>query len=558
MGARRETTMTVNLTQLEAWMRAGDEYEHLEFKEAKNSFSFDKLAKYCAALANESGGVMILGISRSIPRYVTGSQAFRNLIKMRAKLTEALQLRINAEELQHPDGRVVVFQVPSRPLGLPLAYKGTYWMRRGEELVPMTEDMLRRIFDETTPDYSATICPDATVDDLDPKAIKQFQAAWQRKSGKIAISRLAPDQLLADAELAVDGGITYAALILLGKRRSLALHLPNAEVVFEYRSTQGSIKYSQREEFRAGAFLYLDKLWELINARNDVQQIRQGLFMYDVPLFNEGAIREALLNAVSHRDYRLAGSIFVRQYPQYLEIVSPGGFPPGITADNMLWRQHPRNRRVVENLARCGLVERSGQGADRMYESCITEGKELPDFTGTDKYQVSLRLEGQVRDPQFVEFLQEFVANRPSALGIEDLLVLDLVSREAPIPKSLKPRLGVLVEEGALERVGRGRGTRYLLSKRYYRLSGRRGEYTRRKGLDRETNKALLMKHIEDNSREGSPLRDLCTVLHALSQAQVQTLLRELKADKRIHVLGRTRAGRWFPGSDSTGDSDAE
>jgi len=550
--------MTISLAQLEAWMQAGDEGEHLEFKEAKNSFSFDKLAKYCAALANELGGVMILGISRSTPRCVTGSQAYRNLIKTRAKLTEALRLRIGAEELQHPDGRVVAFHVPSRPLGLPIPYKGTYWMRRGEELVPMTEDMLRRIFDETTPDYSATICPDATVDDLDPEAIKWFQTAWQRKSGKTAINKLAPDRLLADTELAIDGGITYAALILLGKRRSLALHLPNAEVVFEYRSAKGSIEYSQREELRVGAFLYLDKLWELINARNDVQQIRQGLFMYDIPSFNEGAVREALLNAVSHRDYRLAGSIFVRQYPQCLEIVSPGGFPPGITSDNILWRQHPRNRRVVENMARCGLVERSGQGADRMYESCITEGKKLPDFTGTDEHQVSLSLEGQVRDPQFVEFLQEFVADRPSALGIEDLLVLDLVSREAPIPESLKPRLGVLVEEGALERVGRGRGTRYLLSKRYYRLSGRRGEYTRRRGLDRETNKALLMKHIEDNTREGSPLRDLCTVLPMLSQAQVQTLLRELKADKQIHVLGRTKAGRWFLGSGSTGDSDAE
>ena len=558
MGARREAMMTVNLAQLEEWMQAGDEHEHLEFKEAKNSFSFEKLAKYCTALANESGGVMILGISRGIPRYVTGSQACRKLINTRAKLTEVLRLRIDAEDLQHPDGRVVVFRVPSRPLGLPILYKGTYWMRRGEELVPMTEDMLRRIFDETTPDYSATICPDATVDDLDPEAIKEFQAAWQRKSGRIAISRLAPGQLLADAELAVDGGITYAALILLGKRRSLALYLPNAEVVFEYRSTQGLIEYSQREEFRVGAFLYLDKIWELINARNDVQQIRQGLFMYDVPSFNEGAVREALLNAVSHRDYRLAGSIFVRQYPQYLEIVSPGGFPPGITADNILWRQHPRNRRVVENLARCGLVERSGQGADRMYEACITEGKELPDFSGTDEYQVSLSLEGQVRDPQFVEFLQEFIADRPSSLGVEDLLILNLVSREAPIPDSLKPRLGVLVAEGALERVGRARGTRYLLSERYYRLSGRRGEYTRRRGLDRETNKALLMKHVKDNLREGSPLRDLCTVLPTLSQAQVQTLLRELKTDKQIYVLGRTKAGRWFPVSGFTGDSDAE
>lgn len=550
--------MTVSLTQLELWLQAEHEDEHLEFKEAKRVFRLEQLAKYCAALANERGGVMILGVSHSTPRHVTGSQAFRNLINTRARLTETLRLRIDAEELQHPEGRVVVFQVPSRPLGLPIPYQGTYWMRRGEELVPMTEDMLRRIFDETVPDYSATICPNASLDDLDPEAIEWLQTAWRRKTGNTAISRLSPEQLLSDTDLTVDEGVTYAALILLGRRRALSHYLSHAEVIFEYRSGEGSIEYAQREEYREGTLLYLDKLWDLINSRNDVQPIRHGLFMYDVPTFNEDAVREALLNAVSHRDYRLAGSVFVRQYPQRLEIVSPGGFPPGITADNILWRQHPRNRRIAENLARCGLVERSGQGADRMYESCITEGKALPDFTGTDEHQVSLSLEGQIRDPQFVEFLQEFVADRPSPPSTQDLLVLDLVSRDVAIPEFLRHHLGGLVEEGALERVGRGRGTRYLLAQRYYRMVGRKGEYTRRRGLDRDTNKALLLKHIENNRREGSPLRELRNVLPMLSSAQVQTLLRELRADGRIHVRGRTKAGRWFPGADFGEDSNAE
>jgi len=548
--------MSVSLSQLQMWMHAEDEDEHLEFKEASSSFGFDKLAKYCAALANEQGGTMILGISRTIPRHVTGSQAFLDLISTRARLTEALRLRIDAEEVQHPNGRVVVFQVPSRPIGLPIAYQGMYWMRRGEELVPMTEDMLRRIFEETTPDYSATICPNASLDDLDSEATERFRAAWARKTGNAAIAGLALEQLLMDAELASDGAVTYAALVLLGRGRALARHLPNAEVIFEYRNREGTIEYAQREEYRKGAFLFLDELWGLVNSRNEVQPIRRGLFMDDVPTFNEGAVREALLNAIGHRDYRLAGSVFVRQYPQRLEIVSPGGFPSGVTPDNILWRQHPRNRRIAEALARCGLVERSGQGADRIYAACISEGKPLPDFTGTDEHQVSLSLAGQIRDPQFVEYLQEFVADRPSPLGIQDLLVLDLVSRDVAIPEPLKPRLFVLVEEGALERVGRGRGTRYLLARRYYRLAGRKGEYTRRRGLDRDTNKTLLLKHIVENKQEGSPLLELRGVLPMLSVAQVQTLLRELKRDEKIHVRGRTRAGRWFPGPG--GDPHAE
>lgn len=539
--------MTVSAEQFQRWLTSQED-EHLEFKEAKKSYSYEKLVKYCTALANEGGGTIILGISSKIPRQIVGSRAFLNLTKTKAHLTEELHLRIEAEELLHPAGRVVVFRVPSRPLGRAIAYKGTYWMRRGEELVPMTEDMLRRIFAETTPDYSATICPDATSEDLDPDAIEWFRRAWQRKSRNSAIDDLSVGQLLTDSELTVDGAITYAALILLGTESALARYLPQVEVIFEYRASDDSIGYAQREEYRRGFFLYLDDLWELINSHNDIQPIRQGLFVFDVPTFNEFAVREAILNAVSHRDYRLAGSIFVRQYPKRLEIISPGGFPPGVTPDNLLWRQYPRNRRIAETLARCGLVERSGQGADRIYKTCIEEGKSVPDFTGTDDYQVSITLSGQIRDPQFVQYLQEIAAERSSPFSTEDLLVLHLISREETIPEHLKPRLPALLEEGAIERVGRGRGVRYLLARRYYRMIGKGGTYTRKKGLDKETNKALLLKHINDNQDRGSPLHELLDVLPMLSRNQVQRLLRELKAAGQVHNRGRTRGARWFPG----------
>ncbi len=86
--------------------------------------------------------------------------------------------------------------------------------------------------------------------------------------------------------------------------------------------------------------------------------------------------------------------------------MSPGGFPAGITPENILDRQLPRNRRITDALARCRLVERAGQGADRIFESSIREGKGLPDFIHTDTWQVSLTLHGQLRDPRFVRFLE--------------------------------------------------------------------------------------------------------------------------------------------------------
>ena len=153
--------------KLQEWMDA-DEGEHLEFKEAKANFHFDKLLKYCAALANEGGGHFILGVTDKKPRRVVGSQAFADLQRAKAGLIERLRLRIDAEELAHPDGRIVVITVPSRPLGMPITVEGAYWMRSGQDLAPMTPDLLKRIFDEAEPDFSAKVCQEAGIADLEP------------------------------------------------------------------------------------------------------------------------------------------------------------------------------------------------------------------------------------------------------------------------------------------------------------------------------------------------------------------------------------------------------
>ena len=540
--------MTVSMQELQTWMNAKED-EHLEFKEAKPGFNFERLLKYCVAFANEGGGRLILGVTDKRPRTVVGSRAFRNLERTKADLTQHLRLRLDVEEIQHPDGRVLVFQVPSRPIGVPMEYLGAYWMRSGESLLPMTPDLLRQIFAETSPDFSAEICAPAQQDDLDPDAVEVLRQLWQRKSPNQDISNRAPDQLLADAELIVDGGVTYAALVLLGTREALGKHLAQAELVFEYRSDEAPGPAAERREFRQGFLSVLDDVWRFVNKRNDRQHFQQGLFVSDLPTFDERVVREAVLNAVSHRDYRHGGSVFVRQYPRRIEIVSPGGFPFGITPENALWRQNPRNRRIAEVLAKCGLVERAGQGFDLIFRECIRQSKPLPDFSHTDAHEVGLTLHGDIQDPEFLLFLEEIGREQVAAFGLDEFLVVDLVHREQRVPDSLKSRVEHLMEQGIIERVGRGRGVRLLLSRRFYRHIGKAGVYTRKRGPDSETNKELLLKHIQDNRREGSPLRELVQVLPALSRAEVQNLLRGLRHEGRIHNVGRTKATRWYPGT---------
>ncbi|HVA48208.1 MAG TPA: ATP-binding protein [Pirellulales bacterium] len=531
--------------QIEEWLRT-KEGEHLEFKEAKSNFHFEKLVKYCAALANEGGGSIVLGVTDRRPRKVVGSQAFADLERTKAGLIEKLRLRIDAQEIVRPDGRVLVFTAPSRPIGVPVAVDGAYWMRAGEDLAPMTPDMLRRIFDEAGPDFSAEICAKAAMADLDPAAIESLRRRWAKHSGNKALSKRPADKLLRDAELVLPGGVTYAALILLGSRAALGRFLAQAEVVFEYRSTPRPGPANQREEFRQAFFSFDDRVWELVDLRNDKQHFQERLVMHPVPTFSEIAVREALLNAVSHRDYRHPGSVFVRQFPRRIEIVSPGGFPPGITPDNILDQQSPRNRRIAETFARCGLIERSGQGADRIVEQCVRHGQPLPDYSRSDAHQVWLTLDGEIRDENFLKFLERVGDETLATLDPHDFLILGLIASGKRLPVELQPQVPKLLELGILDRTGRGKP---LLSRKLSGATKGRSPDAQRRLDARAQNRARLLDHLESHAEDGRAMDDLLAEFPAVSRSTIKRLLDELRAEGLIHAVGAKRLARWFPGA---------
>jgi len=531
-------------------MQADTEDEHVEFKEAKNNLHSGDLPEYCCALANEGGGKLILGVTNKKPRQVVGSRAYRepHLVTKREELYSELGIRVETQIIRHPDGPVIVFNIPPHHLGLPIRYKGTYWMRSGEQLVPMSDDMLKRIYAEATPDFSAQVCAEATFADLAPEAIEEFRKRWMQKSGNKRLAALEPERLLADAELVVDGGVTIAALVLFGARQALGRHLAQAEVIFEYRSRQGAIRYQDRKAYREAFFTYYDDLWNTINLRNEVHQYQEGLFRRDIWAFNGVVIREAILNAVSHRDYRRGDSTMVLQTPDALHVISDGGLPEGITVENILNKRSWRNRLIAESFEKCGLVERSGQGMDLMFEQSIIEAKLPPDFTGTDAHKVSVTLSANVENPVFLRFLEQVNREQAEHLILADLLVLDRVRRHQSIPDNLRGNLRRLRERGIVEARGRARGTTYLLSEKYYAFVGQSGTYTRELGLDRETCKELLLSHIQRHADDGTRLSELVQVLPDKTYEHVRWLIYGLRDEGLTHSTGRGRGARWFPG----------
>ncbi|MCC7072856.1 MAG: putative DNA binding domain-containing protein [Deltaproteobacteria bacterium] len=536
--------MTTTPARLGEWLEAR-ETEHLEFKEARNGFNFDDVKRYVAALANEGGGHLVLGVTRTMPRVACGSQAFGDLNDLKHRLYQVFRRRIDVEALDVEGKRVVVISAPARPRGEALQVDGAYLMRAGESLVPMTGDQLRRIFDETTPDVS-TEGTLATFADLDPAAIATLLRMWAQKSADAGRTTMAPADALRDLGLLQEGKVTRAALILLGSPQALRQHQANAELIWEFRHHDAAIEHDRRLEWRQPFLLVLDQVWGAIASRNDVEHLQEGLFMRDIPVLREDVVREAVLNAVCHRDYRVPGSVFITQWPRRLVVESPGGLPPGVTVENIVSQRQPRNRLLAETLQHLGLVERSGQGMDKMFRSTISDGKPPPDFAGTDEHRVVLTLNGSVQDPRFLQFLERVGQETLATFSATDFILLDHVRRGAPVPELARSRIGALIEQGVVERVGK----KLILSKRLYAFLGERGTYTRKRGLDRETQKALLEKHLREvAAADGARLEELRQVLGPATRgSHTQNLLRELKREGRAHLVGRTNAARWYPG----------
>lgn len=527
----------------------------LEFKSARASYEFDKLVNYCVALANECGGTMILGVTDKRPRTVVGTSAFPEPGEMEASLHRVFNHRIPVEEFFHEGKRVLIIHVPSRLPGTAWQHDGKYLKRAGDALVPMGDQELRAIFSETGPDFTAEIVPRAGLGDLQPEAIAEFRKRWQKKSGNARLATMADEQILQDCSLIEGAGITYAALILLGRPSAITRHLAQAEVIFEYRSSEAAGPAADREEYREPFLLFHDRLWTKINLRNDRQSFQQDFFRYDIPTFDETSIREALLNAICHRDYREGGSVFIRQYSRRLEVVSPGGFPPGVTQENIADQQNPRNRRLAEALNRCGFIERSGQGVNLMIEQAIRQTKPLPDFSRSAAHEVFLILAGTVQNPAFLRFIEQLGEDALARFQTLDFLALDALAHGRQLTQEMKSRLPDLIDAGAVESLGRGKGQRFFLSRALYEEMGTPGIHTRQQGLDYETNKELIIKHLRSCASAGAPISEFEQVLPAHSRRSIQRMLHELREENRVQLAGKTSAQRWFLRQNSETDA---
>lgn len=409
--------------------------DHIEFKEAKRDFNFNggshadpKKRRHCilgyvSALANEKGGKLVFGMKDKQPHEVVGSSFAEGEIGvLEDAIYECMQIRVRIEEEYEPSAdaedrkRVVIFNVPSRPVGKLMKFEGVPLMRTGESLREMSDEEMYKILSEQEPDFSAKECSGLTIADLDSKAIEVMKQRYAEKNDNPGFASVSDEQALTDLDLLVDGKLNYAALVLLGKSKAIKKYMPQNNVVIEYRNDPASIQYDDRVEIQQPLFLAIESIWSYINQPmlNPQVHINENAYIFDIKLFNQETIREAVLNAIAHRSMIVQNDVVIKQSPTELTITNAGGFPVGVDKSNVLTvNSTPRSKRLAEVLQKTGLVEKSGQGVDKMFTNCIMEAKSLPDFSATDNYQVSLKFCTEIRNIPFLIYIRQEQSKRP-------------------------------------------------------------------------------------------------------------------------------------------------
>jgi ATP-dependent DNA helicase RecG len=374
--------MSTTIDQINLWRGASSEHQHLEFKEAKTQFDFGKLSKYCVALANEGGGHLLLGIADTPPRPIVGTIAVNDPIGMAEKLFQTLGFRVDVEEVLHPDGRVVVFHIPSRPRGTTYHLDGTYFMRAGEELVPMSEDQLRRIFAEGKPDwleeYDRTGL-DATqvIELLDTQSFFELLKLPYPTEQSAVIDRLVNERLVDRREG------TYAirrlgALLLAKRLQDFPDISRKAPRVVVYTGTS-KLDTKLDQPGTKGYAVGFQGLVRFIMGQLPQNEVIKDALRTEVKLVPEIVIRELVANALIHQDFSISGtSLMVEIYSDRVEISNPG--EPIVPVERFIDGYQSRNERLADLMRRMRICEEKSSGIDKVIHAAEAYQLPAPDF----------------------------------------------------------------------------------------------------------------------------------------------------------------------------------
>jgi ATP-dependent DNA helicase RecG len=430
----------------------------------------DILAETMAAFANTDGGVIVIGVN--LVGQPTGQVLVEDVEGVLAQATLLCRPPIDVE-WQHydtPGGTVVALRVP-RSYELHALSDGRVLIRHRTENRPMGGEAIRHLAaTKSTGDFETDIIPDSSLLDFDRMVIEEYlaQRAERGRSLKIRLE----DHLVDIGAMTEDGTATVTGLLLFGKRPQI--RLPQSGLVFvkfrgkDPRGRDGLAGYDRRVEVEGPLARVMERAWQLVWEAMPVEAVVNGLKREEIPQYPQFAVREALINAICHRDYRLKGRrVEVRMYEDRLEVISPGGLPGYMTLDNLIDEHFSRNPRLVAGLFEWGYIEELGLGIDRMIEEMLQFGHPPPEFRATP-YSFTVKLYSRLDRPPEMHWdsnMNERQMRAMAFLRTNGRITNRDYQALCPDVSSETLRLDLvdLVDKGLLLKIGDKKGTYYIL-----------------------------------------------------------------------------------------------
>lgn len=485
------------------------ESEVVEFKKAENNFDFDDLGKYFSALSNEANlrgldfAWLIFGYDEKKHEivgtsYKNGEGALNNLKHDFSQHTTDGQTFREIIPIEVDGKRILMFKIPASPRNIVMKWKGIAYGRDGESLKPLNQSKQDEIRRQTpAPDWSAEIVPDATIDDLDEVALAKARKMFKKVHSRIPaeeVNRWSTEEFLSKCELMVNGKLTRAAIILLGKMFSDSKLRPAvAEVTWTLRDeNQDVVDY---EHFSVPFILTVDEILAKIHNLTLREMPGGTLFPDTMKQYDDYTIREALHNCIAHQDYTLRQRINFVENPGFLYYANGGSFIPG-TLENALATNGPqrffRNACLCKAMVHFNMIDTVSRGIKKMFTEQMERRFPMPDYEiDNEKKEVAVRIYGNAINERYTKLLKD-----NDTLTLHDCISLDATQKGHRIDDEIAQDL---LKRGLIE----GEAPNYTISLGVAKASRQLPQYTKAKGLDKARLKQMVLQLLQNAGKEG-------------------------------------------------------
>jgi len=556
------------LTELETHPADELEAQDLDFKQWDGSSletAIRAVVDSAICMANGGGGTVVFGVAdKRVGRLQTilGVPAEIEIYRLQQSVYDRTDPKLTPtfDNLRVPEGtgRLLVMQVhPGLPPYTDTKGRGT--VRIGKDCLPLTGTLRRKIGIETgESDFTATVIHGPPEPLLSATAMEQLRDAARRDRAPEELLALPDAELLSALGVLRRGQLTRAGLLLAGRTDALREHIPS--YVWTHLRMRSGTDYTDRADGNDALPVAMGRILDRILADNPIETVRQGLFHFEYRTYPEIALREILLNAFGHADYRLSSPVLVKQFPDRIEASNPGGFIGGVTPANILHHAPiSRNPCLVDALVRLRLVNRSNLGIQRIFRGLLIEGKEPPLIEDLGE-AVKISIRASDLSVPFRSFVAD-EGKRGVELSVDHLLVLQHLRRHPEVDTSTAARIcqraepdvrEILAEMdrnfGYVERGGTGRGTYWTLRPEIHARIAAPGHPERDRRLDWEAIKTRVLSVMKQREQRGdSPFTNAeVRTLTRLDRKQVNRLIHELAKDGLARIEGHGRGARYL------------